>query len=384
VKSIKTLGLAAVLALALTAFVGVSSASAVEFKSEASSTTWRGSRTGTTGHIWTFRDVATECKDVSFVGATTEISLATLTVSPELNYCVFNGVTTSWAINGCKYRFHPNGEVDIVGCEPSLQWNTSACNVSIKNQNGIGTVKFINEGSGSSRVIRAVANLEKITYTESGGFVCTGIGGTFSDGKYKGEWLMKGNITHPVTFNTEVSSVSYTGKQLNSQVLTIGTGETQLPLSCSGVSFGGVKKETEQKSLEFVPSYSGCTFNGTSPTVQMRGCSFVLNAAGTLAIAGTKCAAEPIHYQGNGCSVDIGPQTLSKVSYTNKGSGSSGTLVAGINISGLTYNSTGASCLKPKGTYSDGTYKGEVELAAASGGFSWGEVPGLAVGVWVE
>jgi hypothetical protein len=388
VKSIKTLGLATAMALALIAFLGASAASATAFKSELVQTTWKGTRSGA-AHELTLHETGFKCEDVSFTGQTKAKAVEEMKVSPELKKCKWSTaeLNTSWAMNGCKFLLHAGGTVDIVDCNSSMSFRTYACTITIGNQTGIGTVQYSTEGTGEHRVIRAVANLEHIEYTQNGGG-CPGQQSPYTDGQYKGEWLIEGGSGHPTFSSAEKSPefpVSITGNQLGQQTITITGTEGEYPLACSEVALNGTLPANGVESLTIAPAYAGCQFLGLNVKVNMGGCAYVLHADGTLDIAGAKCASEPIKYGAPGCTVTIGPQSsqgFSSVSYSNEGSGKSASVRVGLALSGLTYTSSGAVCRK--GTFSDGTYKGEVRLTAPSSGLSWAVVLIATTGVWFE
>jgi hypothetical protein len=377
VKITTTLGLVAVAALALAVLLGAGTASAATFNSELEETTWKGVVSGerhelALPHAGTFK-----CENASFAGMTKEKSVAQLEVSPELSQCEFHGFGGfSWSPGGCGYRFHANGEVDIASIpgrncatEP-MSSSYTGCKITIGAQNGIGTVQYYNEGSGAESVVRAVANLQKIKYSETG---ACGETGTFSDGTYKGEWLITGGKVAWTFSGVTKAPESISGTQLNQQVLTAaGKGYA---LKCNEVAFSGSQATYQAETLTIVPSYTGCTFLGLNTTVQMKACDYVLHATGTVdigSVSGKSCEAEPITYKVTGCEIKIGPQSLSKVNYSNEGSGESTAVKVGFELSGLTYTSKGAAC-EQKGTFSDGTYKGEVKLTAPGAGLSWGE-----------
>ncbi|HWL49353.1 MAG TPA: hypothetical protein VNT92_05705 [Acidimicrobiia bacterium] len=83
-------------------------------------------------------------------------------------------------------------------------------------------------------------------------------------------------------------------------------------------------------SLTVTPHYTGCTSSGINATVNLNGCHYILEAGtyvswsdsaqGSLIVACPKGAAIQLT-TGGICRVDIGPQTLNGVTYTNIAAG---------------------------------------------------------------
>jgi hypothetical protein len=394
VKRTKTMGVIVAMALALTAFVGVSSASADLFKTGAEPAKWNGSRLGK-NHVLSVGEVF-ECQNVSFSGETTKHTNETLTVTPELSSCVWLGVySVNWQTNGCKFRFHaaagPN-TVDIVGCTAPMSFEAGGCRITIGKQNGLGPVSYTNVGSGSTRTITMAANLTGMAYTASGTCL-SGLKGTFYNGTYTGEWTVKSTTSSGVQVETEIESAptppvsQFVAQEGPATVSATAAAKFfSLPqgqgLSCK--SSGSTELVSpEATSLTFAPAISECNMDGSSASASMGACSFKYLATGSLEIVGASCAANPITFTnahaGVECTVTVGPQgPLSGLNLFNEGSGRNRIVRRNATslVEGVKYTATGAHC-NGTGTFSDGAYKQNLEIKATNS-------KGAAQGLWLQ
>jgi hypothetical protein len=143
-----------------------------------------------------------KCGEATYSG--TLAVATTTTASSEAAYgeCVaFGFANTPITMNGCTYRFHVEavvsgkneGSVDIV-CPSNKVIEVEAfnCTVTIGSQNGLKSVTFTNEGSGTARDIKIDVNLTGIKYTQHGKgfFPCTS--GSFTNGTYTGVATVSG------------------------------------------------------------------------------------------------------------------------------------------------------------------------------------------------
>ncbi len=93
-------------------------------------------------------------------------------------------------MNGCSYVLSANtGALSIQGCAAITTTVLGNCAVSIPPQI-LGTVSYVNQGSGEGREILAKASLKGIEFTVTGCIPKW----TFNNGTYTGEWLLKGTI----------------------------------------------------------------------------------------------------------------------------------------------------------------------------------------------
>jgi len=386
VKNIKTLGIATVMALALIAFAGAASASANYFQGSATPEAVNGSLTGK-AHNLLLNGESFTCSGVAFSGG--EILGKTgnqVTVTPELTSCSHNNEATSWVTNGCKFRFNPGngslvGWIDIVGCETPMSNNSFGCLTKIGNQNGVGTVTYQNGLSGGVAIVTAVANLNSITFTRSGGPCLGGPLGTFNNGTYTGEWIMKGS-TKGVPANLEVVSTTppantnFVAEEAPVTISGVGTGtNTRMKpmagnmLACESYSLSGTSASASAESISLVPSYKGCKVGGeTVPDnfVSAGGCSYVFHVNGKFDIAGATCASNPITLTRAGCIVTIGPQSgLPGVGFWNQGSGKLRTVSVIGTAENVVATAVGPSCPSP-GVHADGKILSSAKLTATN------------------
>jgi hypothetical protein len=103
---------------------------------------------------------------------------------------------------------------------------------------------------------------------------------------------------------------------------------------------------------------------------------FVFHPSGSFDITGgNSCENKPLQWSISGCTVTVGPQSLSGVSFANSGSGTERTITVGIGSVGLKYTATGAACPK-QGTASDGVYTDGMSFGAKD----WsGQTQGIAI-----
>jgi hypothetical protein len=396
VKSIKTLGIAVLAALALTAVAGAGSASAALFSSEVGNTKWSGTRAeqmqgeynlSLNGEVWT-------CHEANFSSSTvagktsTELTTAqglAFTFSPG---CVFIGQAVFWNMDGCQYRFHAGaatssvGTMDIVGCKAGLVFSrpSPACRVEIPNQTGLGPVEYKSVGSGSTRAVTIKANITNITFKREGAG-CVNVG-TYSNGHYTGEWTVTGSasskqvpvwyeFTTPVKFATEKAPANIVGEEgTNNKVFLFPKAGA---VWCNKYSLSGTTSTVTTESLSVIPTYTNCEFNGIEGikfgSVKMGGCSLVFHAGGTYDVAGANCASEPITVPvAPTCTVTVGPQSgLPGPVFSELGFGAGRYVhMTSTFEAGLKYTATGKACVS-SGTFTDGSYRSDAYLRSATG-----------------
>jgi hypothetical protein len=402
VKSIRTLGIAVVMALALTAFAGAGTASASEFRSPgagAGLTTWDGSRTGANHTVSVGNGEKISCSNVSFSGNMLGETFPQITVTPELSGCIWKGAGVSWAMHGCKYRFDAgvgyasqpmSGTLDIVECETPMSVELSGCKVSIGNQNGIGTVEYVNGLVEGHKVVYAKAKLGGLTYTRTG---CTG-SGTFGSGEYNGEWIVKGTRNGspvavevepggPSRFAGEEAPLTITGSSAKDAGFLIFPGLSSL--RCTEHTLSAASAVAAPESITVTPVYKGCVFlgqpEGTGGKTQqsMGGCSYVLHASGGFDIVGATCASNPITISALGCIVTVGPQSHGSnlLTYTNGGSTKGRSVTSGGEMPFIEYSKSATCPGGGKKGATDGIYKSVDRFTATNSG-------GLQQGFWVE
>jgi hypothetical protein len=204
----RVVGLLAALALLVTAFVGVSSASAfTQFRSEAAETTLDGEMVegSTSPAIFETDAGKISCTSGSAMATMTGTSATQVETSLPGSFesgvsygnCTFLGfINVAVNMHNCQYNFHINGEVDITptGCGP-IEFTAAGCTVSVPSQTGLTSVSYENMGTKAARDITINPNISNITYsTNSGCF--KGPTSNVTGGVYKGgKFTVKG--THP-------------------------------------------------------------------------------------------------------------------------------------------------------------------------------------------
>jgi len=184
IRKFKTLGLAMVAVLAMSAFV----ASAAQAQYTASSYPATATATSALGNdVFTTEGGTVECAS-HFEGTLTEAS-SSLTVTPTYTSCkAFGFVSATVNMNGCAYIFDresASSSAATVECPAgkSIQVIAGNCEVTIAAQSPTGSVSTSN-GAGT---VNAQANVTGIAYTVvKDGFLCPfGGTGAKTGGTYK-------------------------------------------------------------------------------------------------------------------------------------------------------------------------------------------------------
>jgi hypothetical protein len=179
---------AALIALVVTAFVGVASASAfTKFRVESASTTKPATLKGEQTEPAEFTtDAGTiTCSTGSFEGKTTTTESPTQEMSLKYGGCKFlEFINVEVKPNGCSYNFHASGSVDVVGSScTGITFEAASCKVTVPAQNGLTTIGYANQGSGTTRTIKVSPAVSGIKYNTSAGCL-NGAHTGLTDGKY--------------------------------------------------------------------------------------------------------------------------------------------------------------------------------------------------------
>jgi hypothetical protein len=299
-KRIRRLGLSALGALALTASIGVASASASGFVATGDPffATVNGTATGT--HTIGFAGNTASCTGANFQG---EIDEPSESINPSLSTPSCGG--QSLALNGCTFSFHPGAEkspgvfggtadTGPSGCGPIGPYKFAACSVSFYPSTGLAAT-FENKGSGAEATVAITINATNFQYKVSPAGCGTN---KIENGTYKGSWTVKAT-----------RNGSQVGLQVQSKLpvaLGIGTEKAQLeathyPVSIAGAAEGGsptwkllggsmscksaqygATASGPTASLPVSVSYSDCSAFGSLPmSVSSNGCTYVFNFSGT-------------------------------------------------------------------------------------------------------
>lgn len=373
-----TAALLAVVALA--AAVGASAASASNFKVGVEPAQWNGS---STGHLTELIVGETfECNHGSFHGETTTKSFNEISVTPNLGGCVVDGnQSTSWATNGCKFRFNANkSSIDITGCEQPMSNLHGSCHITIPNQGGIAKISYRNAATSPPTVV-ATYGFSGLQYTVEG--TCLGhADGTFQNGEFFGEWSIsaatKSGIAAAAEFETSKAppgnwfaleelpaTISGSDTGMKARI----TGISGNDMSCENYSLAGTASTERPGTLTLFPTYKNCTVGGEKVGNEWIGsaCNYVFHSSGTLDIEGPECASGTLAISRPGCSVQILTQTgLTGVSYSDKGYGRSRTIVVSGTVEHVKYMTGGWSCSGGEGTFTTGKIVMTAELSATN------------------
>jgi hypothetical protein len=210
-KYAKILGLAAVAAMALAAFVGVASASAAtEFHQTQSESVLHGAQM--TSHVFSVEGSEVTCTTAVFTGKAGPLfSESTQTVHPEYSGCTafsIAGATVNTA--GCNYKFSSvtslgggtEAPVELTGCTAGFinitveaPFGLAKCVVHVPNQKGINGQTYANKvitGPKSVVEVTTKSNNIKTNVITSTGF-CPLTAGKEPLSTYNGTSTVEGN-----------------------------------------------------------------------------------------------------------------------------------------------------------------------------------------------
>ncbi|HXR60471.1 MAG TPA: hypothetical protein VN732_04005 [Solirubrobacterales bacterium] len=185
-KNTRIIGVVAAAAMALTAFVGVASASAAQFQAEQYPATLSG-QSLEAGRVVAGGYVYSNCYS-TLSGEATAAS-ESLKVTPTWQSCTWLGFSGVKINNGgCQFQLQANGTASIVGSGCAISFSGGGCSWQIGPQTASSAVTYANVGTGTSRKIRVNLQMWGLTYSQSG---CPG--GTGHDGEIKGSWELSGS-----------------------------------------------------------------------------------------------------------------------------------------------------------------------------------------------
>jgi hypothetical protein len=174
-KYVKSMGIALVAALALTAFAGVASASAAEFHTSVGSAALTGAQSE--AHVFKVQGQSVTCSTAKFTGTAAAAGhSATQQMHPEYSGCTAFGFPASVATAGCQYNFHATGgTVDLESCTAGqivITVNVTGvakCVVNVKGQTGINGQTYTNQAENKSLVVgTASTNIAANVVTSTG------------------------------------------------------------------------------------------------------------------------------------------------------------------------------------------------------------------------
>jgi hypothetical protein len=196
-KHLKTLGLAILALVAVSALSGVASASAAEFHASAVGVAIHGEQV--TAHKFTITGSSVTCERATFTGTTEALNSTTQKVHPSYEHCTAFGFAGAIVnTTGCQYNFHTQtGTVDLESCTNggiTIEVNAGLgkCITKIPSQTGILGQSFATVGTSPSRDITETTkatNIAAETVTSTG--LCPLTVGKDTGGTYTGTTTMK-------------------------------------------------------------------------------------------------------------------------------------------------------------------------------------------------
>lgn len=398
-KRIRTLGIAAVMAMALTAMAGAGTASASGFV--ANQDPFFANLTGTAGEsgiVFSYGN-STTCTGLNFQGEMEKASSSYTSATVSEGKC-----TPSLQMNGCKFIFHTgseyalgafNGTIDIgpPGCGP-ITTSIAGSKVSIHASTGL-VAKYVNLGAGNTATVKV---------SVSGGPLKYKIGKPFGNeelkenGKLDGSWTIKadrwgqqvglavqpwipvaiglGTKEGQTAFASDTYPVGVRTASSSTAVAELKTPSLSITTKCPGVLYeSGMTEATSELAVD--ATYSGCKTGVFPSKLLMHDCQYefeLTSASGgtnqlscseggaveLLVFSSAKAEAEGIYI----CKAEFAPRagTLSNLSNSNP----IGTVSMDTAISGIKYTWTRKSAVCPGtgtgGVYEDGAYSHKIQL----------------------
>ncbi len=405
-KRIRTLGLAAVMALALTISGGVATASASELASEAESTELTGTQSTTFTLSTHAGGFGFGCESgFAFSATQSGKFVKTLATSPGGSGNCGSLGTLNWS--NCGLTFYPGSrisagkfagtfEIGPANCGP-ITIKKSGCETKIGPQSGLAAT-LENQGTGTGRTIKINANVTNLKTTSSGS--CAG-SGTFEDGTLTGSWSLEGRTIggakqlgiyvyeepaglhmggqksgeeakqpkfeadkYPATISGSVSKTH--------SFVAEGPG---VALNCGSAQFAA-SAASSTANLPVGASYTSCSGPlGSTVTVNMNSCHYLLHVANSgppyTGSADIQCdkAGDTILFEAHLfgvvlCSRSYPAQTLGAASYETVVNEAKETrhVVANVEGTGVDYTNSGSTACGPNGSFGNGSFSGGFEL----------------------
>lgn len=137
--------------------------------------------------------IAVECLEASVSGSLSEAK-EVIEVLPDYDECevLTYGIPATVSMEGCKYRVNASTyDMDLVCPEgKKVKVAAATCTIHIGSQNDREQIEYL-DSEGSPQTFTAEADVEKLTYTATDGFLCPlSSGGEKQDGVYHGDFLV--------------------------------------------------------------------------------------------------------------------------------------------------------------------------------------------------
>jgi hypothetical protein len=404
-KSIRTLGLLAIAAMALIAFTGAGTASASQFRAEKYPASIVGSQV--VQPVITLSGGNIKCPK-NYLSGTLVSASGELPVDPTSSgTCTAFGVKTTISTNSCKFVFNSTNESAPysgtfgVACSKggdSILYDAPSlpCKVTIPAQASLGSVEFANTGINAHRAVTATLQVSNLKYTKTG-VGCPGQG-TFETGKITGSYSIEAR-SKAEPENAEEEGIRNGFYLANEQV---APGPALLraelfPVKVAGSAFGtsletpagyqingnlGLETSLSAASgvLNLTPGFSGFTYFGSKVVFTNNGCylaahlsSEITGTADIVCPAGQSISVKSVS---SNCVENILPQTgLNAVGFKNIGTETTRAVEITLALTGMKYTTSGSECPKA------GSFEGGLKSTVPLKGFNAG---GGQEGIWTE
>jgi len=392
-RRIKVFGPIMLVVLGMTAFLGVTSASADRFVTDKYPATVEGFNTKS--YYFTFGAKEVICN--SFEIGTAELGTPMEAVTPQLGTSTTCFPSGSLKANGCKLTFHPgsggNGTVEIgpAGCGPMVYYE-GGCEKKIGPQSFAAT--YSNIGAGSTASVAVDVETFGGTYTN----VNCGAG-TFKSMNFHAGWSFKAKNeagvqqalqVHDNELYMDPAQPRFAAGWYPAAVsgsLNSGTSDSFKfanfrNVQCTGTQYSGELSGTASE-LSLSATYSGCISSGGLPAeISMNSCRYVVNVlkvgspyAGSVDVA---CSKEGDGIEGKVyaskanqeagktlCVYKVGPQTgLTGTTLETQGSVFERSVGASLSLTGMSSSTVSGAVLTCGKTPSTSSYTAGVTLSA--------------------
>jgi hypothetical protein len=393
--------------LILIGALGVSSASASQFRSEEYPAQFKGEQSESARISLQTKAGKVKCSGLTFSGSETVASSA-LSVTPSYSGCTFVGLNTTAKVNSCHFVLHSTteappygGTMDVACAKESekIEFTTPGgeCSASIPPQTGLNSVQFSNSGKGHSRVILISVNLGGLKYSLQG--FCGVSSGTFEDGSMAGSGTIKASseagqyalgayvaneqVAEPSVFAAETYTSLIKGVAANNSAERLLLSLPALgSFNCKVSTLsGGLQASSSQIAL--TPGFGQCVYLGSEVFGHSNSCqvnvSLVSGGAPNAASTGVGCKKEgdAISFNWFGCEIRVGPQEWPKsAQFEGTGSGASRAIKLRDVVSGVKYVASG--CPGGNGTFTNGKLEVTWQLSG------WNAAGTEQQGLWIE
>jgi hypothetical protein len=205
-RKLKTLGVAFVAAMALTAVTASSASAFLGFTSTSHHTELHGKQVG--NHVFTASASsgfgAITCTTATFVGTGSATSETSQTITPTYSGCkdsfgrtvdiITNSLHYIFTVDGTDGEETPIGNVHVTGhIQLTVTTGGTHCTVTISAEQTQDGITYHNHEGPDGDDVLVTTDTDEVVSTTSGGFFACGISnGEHTDGEYTGETIMEG------------------------------------------------------------------------------------------------------------------------------------------------------------------------------------------------